>query len=569
MQSLSYAHSRPVTPPTLSGNHIKHSGAAVSNLQCVSSLKTKNASSGHGCHFSSRAERFFRRGYLLDFKLRGAKRGKMIITMKASDYYSTLQVPKTATKRDITVSYRKLARQYHPDINKSPGAEERFKKIAAAYEVLSDDEKRSLYDQFGEEGVRGTHGDSSSGPSRVDPFDLFESIFSGSKGAFDGFGDIGGTSFKVRHGGRQKGDDIRFDLSLSFKEAIFGVVKDFEINRLETCGICMGSGARSDTNVKTCQDCRGKGNVRESQRTPYGIYSQVSTCPRCKGEGEVITNPCYTCGGDSRVRSKKTINLNIPPGVSDGMTLQVSGEGHSGPKGGPAGDLYVFLDVKEMRGIERDGVNLHSKININYTEAILGTVVKVETVDGFKDLEIPAGTQPGEELAMRNMGVPKLRNPSARGDHLFIVNVSIPRKLSDLERKLVEELARLNSTSRFFSNFFRRGDQSIKQEQENKLRTNSRAATQGDGNESSFWNSIKNMARWKRSRNKFGSLSLQATVLEYPFVGSPNSTVTYHFFSPPLSLLVLFICIVFLFRDIKKRSERWKSSCTFDNPERT
>jgi len=229
----------------------------------------------------------------------------------------------------------------------------------------------------------------------------------------------------------------------------------------------------------------------------------------------------------------------------------------------------VFLDVKEMPGIERDGVNLHSKININYTEAILGTVVKVETVDGFKDLEVPAGTQPGEELAMRNMGVPKLRNPSARGDHLFIVNVSIPRKLSDLERKLVEELARLNSTSRFFSNFSRRGDQSIKQEQENKLRTNNKAATQGSGNESSFWNSIKNMARWKRSRNKFGSLSLQATVLEYPFVGSPNSTVTYHFFSPPLSLLVLFICIVFLFRDIKKRSERWKSSCTFDNPERT
>lgn len=570
MQSLSYAHSWPVISRTLNGSDFKYTGAAVSNSQWVSSLKTKNASFAvsHGCHFFSGDERFFRRGYLLDLKLGRAKRGKMVITMAASDYYSTLQVSKTATKRDITVSYRKLARQYHPDINKSPGAEENFKKIAAAYEVLSDDEKRSLYDQFGEEGVRGASGDSSASPSRVDPFDLFESIFSGSKGAFDGFGDTGGTSFKVRHGGRQKGDDIRFDLSLSFKEAIFGVVKDIEINRLETCGICMGSGARSGTNVKTCQDCGGKGNVRESQRTPYGMYSQVSTCTKCRGEGKVITNPCYRCGGDSRVRSKKTINLKIPPGVIGGITLQVSGEGHSGPKGGPTGDLYVFLDVKKMPGIEREGVNLHSKITINYTEAILGTVVKVETVEGFKDLEVPAGTQPGEELAMRNMGVPILRNPSARGDHLFIVNVAIPRKLSDLERKLVEELAQLNRSSRFFSNFSRRGDQSNKQEQKNKLTTDSKASAQENGKGSSFWDLIKNMARWKRSRNKFGSLSLQATVLEYPFVASPNSTLTYHFFSPPMSLLVLFICIVFLFRYIKKISKRWKSSCTFDNPEK-
>lgn len=565
MQSVSYGHSCPVISRTLNGSHSKQAGAAVSNLQWVSSLRTKNAlfAVSHGCHLFSGDEGFFRRGYLLDFKLGRAKRGKMVITMAATDYYSTLQVDKKATKRDITVSYRKLARQYHPDINKSSGAEEKFKKIAAAYEVLSDDEKRSLYDQFGEAGVRGASGDSSASPSRVDPFDLFESIFSGSKGVFD---DIGGASFKVRHGGRQKGDDIRFDLSLSFKEAIFGVVKDIEINRLETCGICMGSGARSGTNIKICQDCGGKGNVRESQRTPYGIYSQVSICTRCRGEGKVIANPCHRCRGDSRVRSKKTVNLNIPPGVSGGITLQVSGEGHSGPKGGPAGDLYVFLDVKEMPGIERDGVNLHSKISINYTEAILGTVVKVETVEGFKNLEIPAGTQPGEELAMRNMGVPKLRNPSARGDHLFIVNVVIPKKLSDLERKLVEELARLNSSSRFFSNFSHGGDQSVKGEQKNNLR-NSKVSAQQNGKESSFWDSIKNMARWKRSRNKFGSTSLQATVLEYPFVANPISTLTYHFFSP-MPVLVLFICIVFLFRDIKKRSKCWKSSCTFDNPER-
>lgn len=570
MQSVSYAHSWPVISRTLNGSHCEQTGAAVSNLQWVSSLRTKNAlfAASHGCHFFSGDEGFFRRGYLLDFKLGRAKRGKMVITMAATDYYSTLQVYKTATKRDITVSYRKLARQYHPDINKSPGAEEKFKKIAAAYEVLSDDEKRSLYDQFGEAGVRGASGDSSASPNRVDPFDLFESMFSGRKGVFDDFRDIGGTSFKVRHGGRQKGDDIRFDLSLNFKEAIFGVVKDIEINRLETCGICMGSGARSGTNVKICQDCGGKGNVTESQRTPYGIYSQVSICARCRGEGKVITNPCNRCGGDSRVRSKKTINLNIPPGVSGGITLQVSGEGHSGPKGGPAGDLYVFLDVKEMPGIERDGVNLRSKITINYTEAILGTVVKVQTVEGFKNLEIPAGTQPGEELAMRNMGVPKLRNPSARGDHLIVVNVSIPKNLSDLERKLVKELAQLNSSSRFFSNFSHGGDQSIKGEQKNKPRTNSKVSAQQNGKESSFWDSIKNMARWKRSRNKFGSMSLQATVLEYPFVASPNSTLTYHFFSPPMALLVLFICIVFLSRDIQKRSKRWKSSCTFDNPER-
>lgn len=335
------------------------------------------------------------------------------MNIKEKDYYKRLNVHKTATKHEIRSAYKILARQYHPDMNKSPGAEEKFKEIGAAYEVLSDDEKRTLYDQYGQGAVEGRYEDSTANQPEVSPFDLFDSIFSGSSGAFNVFGEIGGTSFKSQFHEARKGDDVRLKLSLSLKEAVLGVAKDIEISCLETCRICKGSGAKFG-NSKTCQDCGGKCHVRKTQRTPFGIISQVSTCSRCRGDGKVITDPCPRCGGHGRVRSKKTINVDIPPGVISGNTIRVNGCGHSGRKGGPSGDLYVFLDVQDMQGIVRDDVNLYSNITISYTDAILGTGLQVETVEGFKTLEIPAGTQPGDVLVINNMGVPNLGKPSKR-----------------------------------------------------------------------------------------------------------------------------------------------------------
>ncbi|KAH9314084.1 hypothetical protein KI387_022711, partial [Taxus chinensis] len=457
--------------------------------QWASSLRRKNRNAlGHGSHFFAGDNE----GYLNFRQFNLGKRiknkvGVVMAATKAKDHYSTLKVPKTASEKDIKGAYRKLARQYHPDMNKSPGAEEKFKEIGAAYEVLSDEGKRSLYDQYGEAGVNGAYEYATASPPEVSPFDLFESIFSGARGEYGRFGDMGGTGFKFQNDGRQRGDDIRFDLSLSFKEAVFGVKKNIEIFFWKTCGSCMGSGAKSVASNITCRDCWGKGHVKKTQRTPFGIISQVSTCSKCKGEGKVITDPCPRCDGDGRVQSKKTIKLEIPPGVSSGNTIQLPGDGHYGKKGGPAGDLYVFLNIQEMRGIERDGVNLRSKVTINYMEAILGTVLKVETVEGIKTLEIPAGTQPGDVLVMQNMGVPKLEKPSRRGDHLFVVNVAIPRKLSVAERKLVEELASLHGSKSSFSKF------SEVRRAPTEKSTESEAALQQENKIRSFWNSIKNM----------------------------------------------------------------------------
>ncbi|KAI7754634.1 hypothetical protein M8C21_023913, partial [Ambrosia artemisiifolia] len=262
-------------------------------------------------------------------KLYGKRRGGFVV-LAAADYYSTLGVPKSATSKDIKAAYRKLARQYHPDVNKQPGATDKFKEISAAYEVLSDDKKRAMYDRYGEDGVKSTVG-GQSGAYATNPFDLFETFFGTSMGGFAG-GDA--TGF----GGRRattviKGEDIRYDMRLEFSAAIFGTEKEFELSHLETCDACTGTGAKVGSKMRICSTCGGRGQVMRTEQTPFGMFSQVSVCPNCNGNGEMISEYCRKCSGEGRIRVKKDIKVKIPPGVSKGSILRVTGEGDAGPKG--------------------------------------------------------------------------------------------------------------------------------------------------------------------------------------------------------------------------------------------
>ncbi|CAN1285669.1 Chaperone protein DnaJ [Linum perenne] len=378
----------------------------------------------------------------LKFKRKAPSTRYAPVVRASADYYSTLGVPKSASVKEIKAAYRRLARQYHPDVNKEPGATDKFKEISAAYEVLSDDKMRSRYDQFGEAGVKSTVG---GGQSEVNPFDLFETFFGSNVGGFSGMDQ---TGFRTR--GRStvnKGEDIRYDITLEFSEAIFGAEKEFQLSHLETCEACNGTGAKIGSKKRICSTCGGRGQVMRTEQTPFGLFSQVSVCPNCGGDGEVISEYCRKCSGEGRLRTKKNIKVKVPPGVTSGSILRVAGEGDAGPRGGPAGDLYVYLNVKEITGIQRDGITLRSTISISYVDAILGTVVKVNTVDGESELKIPSGTQPGDVLVLSKKGAPKLNKPSIRGDHLFSVKVGIPKRISAKERELLEELASMSNTT--------------------------------------------------------------------------------------------------------------------------
>jgi len=368
------------------------------------------------------------------------RRNGSLVVRADADYYATLGVSKTADKAEIKSAYRKLARQFHPDVNKEPGAEQKFKDISNAYEVLSDDEKRSIYDRFGEAGLKGQ---GAGGPGDFNnPFDLFETFFGG----------MGGRGSRQTRNRPMQGDDERYDLLLDFKDAVFGIEKDIEVTRLEGCTTCSGSGAKPGTTPTSCKTCGGQGQVMTTAQTPLGDFRQVSTCPACGGSGEIST-PCSTCSGDGRVRKSKRISLKVPAGVDSGSRLRVRSEGNAGRKGGPPGDLYVFINVKSDPELKRDGNNIYVSAKVSYIDAILGTTVKVPTVDGTVDLKIPAGTQPGTTLVMGKRGVPLLGKPNLRGDELVKVQVEIPKKLSSEERRLIEQLADMSkpkagSTSR-------------------------------------------------------------------------------------------------------------------------
>ncbi|KAF5733347.1 dnaJ 1 mitochondrial-like [Tripterygium wilfordii] len=355
-----------------------------------------------------------------------------LIVKASRDYYSVLGVSKNANKTEIKSAYRKLARVYHPDVNKESGAEDKFKEIGNAYEVLSDDQKRSIYDNYGEDGLKGSNmgmGDFGN------PFDLFSSIFDGMNLNYDGPGNM-----------VYDGEDLIYNLVLPFKEAVFGVEKEIEISRLESCSTCDGSGVKPGTTPYTCNMCGGQGQVVSSARTPLGIFQQVTTCSACNGTGEIST-ACNTCGGSNgRISKSKRITLKVPAGVDSSSRLRVRSEGNAGIKGGNPGDLFVVIEVLSDPILKRDDANILYTCKISYVDAILGTTIKVPTVDGTVELKIPAGTQPGAVLVMAKKGVPLLNKKNKRGDQLVKVQVQIPKRLKIEEKQLIQELADLNKS---------------------------------------------------------------------------------------------------------------------------
>ena len=351
-----------------------------------------------------------------------------------ADFYDLLGVGRDADADTLKRAYRRLARQYHPDINKDPGAEDRFKEIGRAYEVLSDPQTRARYDQFGEAGLGGAAGAPDMGD--MGGFaDLFETFF-------QGFGGPGGSAGgRPRRRGPQQGDDLRYDLTIDFDQAVFGQEREIKIPHLETCDVCGGSGAKAGSGPTTCGTCGGAGQVRRATRTPFGNFTQVAECPTCGGTGQVIADPCSSCSGRGVREVRKKLRINIPAGVDTGTRLRVSGEGNAGLRGGPAGDLYVFLTVRSPPRLKRDGLNVLSDVKVSYLQAILGDTIEVETVDGAQEIELPAGSQPGSVVTLSNKGIPKLGNPVARGDQRITVTVELPKRLSDAERGLLEQLA--------------------------------------------------------------------------------------------------------------------------------
>ncbi|HEX2121072.1 MAG TPA: molecular chaperone DnaJ [Thermoanaerobaculia bacterium] len=350
-------------------------------------------------------------------------------TTEKRDYYEVLGVPRAATIDDIKKAYRRLALKYHPD--KNPGdaeAEEKFKEAAEAYGVLSDEEKRARYDRYGHQGMGGVGGFD---PNQFADFgDILGDLF--------GFGDFFGTRGGRRGSRAARGNDLRYDLQLDFMEAVFGKEVTLNVPRVITCQTCSGSGAKPGTQPVTCTGCGGRGQIRYSQ----GFFAVARTCPQCGGAGRVIKDPCLTCSGAGRVREEKKISVKIPSGVDDGSRLRVGGEGESGFNGGPPGDLYVFISVREHEKFTRRDYDIHSEESISVTQAALGGEVRTETIDGFESLKIPSGTQPNQVFRLRGKGVPFL-DGSGRGDHYVHVGVRIPTTLTPEQRALLEQLALL------------------------------------------------------------------------------------------------------------------------------
>ncbi|MBF2014045.1 MAG: molecular chaperone DnaJ [Rivularia sp. T60_A2020_040] len=354
----------------------------------------------------------------------------------ARDYYEILGVSRDADKEEMKSAYRRLARKYHPDVNKEAGAEERFKEINRAYEVLSEPETRARYDRFGEQGVSGAGAAGYQDFGDMGGFaDIFESIFSGFAG--------GTGQSQRRRSGPVRGDDLRLDLKLDFREAVFGGEKEIRISHLETCDVCSGSGAKPGTRPRTCSTCSGSGQVRRVTRTPFGSFTQVSTCPTCNGQGMVVEDKCDACEGKGANQVTKKLKITIPPGVDNGTRLRISNEGDAGTRGGAPGDLYVYLFVNEDEEFQRDGINVLSELKVSYLQAILGCRLEVSTVDGPVEMIIPPGTQPNTVMKLENRGVPRLGNPVSRGDHMITILIDIPTKVTPDERELLEKLAKI------------------------------------------------------------------------------------------------------------------------------
>jgi len=343
------------------------------------------------------------------------------------DLYEVMGLSRDASQEDVKRAFRKLAMEYHPDRNKEADAEERFKEVAAAYDVLSDPEKRGAYDRYGMAGVggNGSHG------------------FQGFEG-FGGFGDIFDAFFRgtgARRAGPQRGADLRASITIDFAEAVFGVDREIEYQRVEQCADCRGSGSKPGSRPSACPECRGSGEIRRVQQSLFGQFVNVATCDRCEGEGEIVTEPCGTCKGRGhrRVTVKRTVK--VPAGVDDGSQIRISGEGDAGARGGPSGNLYVVLRVRAHKEFIRDEDDLIYELPLNVAQAALGASIEVPTLEGDPvTLKVEPGTQPGHVFAIRGRGVPHLRG-AGRGDLLVRANVTTPTRLNDEQRGLLERLA--------------------------------------------------------------------------------------------------------------------------------
>jgi len=346
-----------------------------------------------------------------------------------ADYYEVLGVSRDVSDQELKSAYRKQAMKYHPDRN--PGdhsAEEKFKEASEAYQVLSDADKRASYDRYGHAGVSSAGGSGFSG-------------FSGSVDLGDIFGDLFGEMFNVA-GGQQRqtrqrrGDDLRFDLTIDFEDAVFGKETEIRIRRLEACVTCHGSGSTSGRGPSTCPQCQGRGQIRYQQ----GFFSVARTCSACGGAGVIVSDPCATCHGETRIAKEVKLNVKVPPGVEEGTRIRYSGEGDTGRSGGPSGDLYVVLSIRAHDFFQRDGYDLRCVIPISFPQAALGAEIEIPAIDGAVTLKVPEGTQSGKELHVRGRGVPYL-NEKGRGDLVVRVLVQIPKKLTRAQRELVAQLA--------------------------------------------------------------------------------------------------------------------------------
>ncbi len=347
--------------------------------------------------------------------------------MAQRDYYEVLGVQRNASAEELKSAFRKMARQYHPDVNKEHDAEERFKEINEAYAVLSDDEKRAAYDRYGHAGLNGMGGMPDF--STMDFSDIF--------GEFFGFG---GQSQRRQRNAPRRGADLSYTLQLTFEESIFGVEREVEITRDEVCTTCRGSKSEPGSSPTRCATCGGRGEVRQVHQTFLGSMVQVTTCPTCSGSGEVINNPCHTCRGRGLERKNVRKTVSIPGGVDTGTQIRLAGEGQPGVNNGPNGNLYLEINVKPHKFFRRKGDDILLDLTINVAQAALGAEIEVPTVDGLHKLNIPAGTQPGKVFNVRSKGAPHLRG-SGRGDQLVTVSVEIPTRMSSEQAKLFEQLA--------------------------------------------------------------------------------------------------------------------------------
>jgi len=342
------------------------------------------------------------------------------------DYYEVLSIARNATDEEVKRAFRKLAFKYHPDRNRDDGAEERFKEVNEAYEVLSDPDKRTAYDRFGHGGTEG----------------IFGRGFEGFN--FGGFGDIfdaffGGTTTANRQA-PQQGADLHYRFTITFEESAFGCEKEINILRTENCSLCQGIGCKPGSQPSRCPNCNGSGQVRRTQQSIFGRFTSTTTCPQCRGEGRIITEPCSRCRGTGREKRQRSISVKIPAGADNGTQIHLMGEGEAGVRGGSSGNLYIILSVQPHHFFTRDGDNTLYELPINFAQAALGAEVEVPTLDGEVKLKIPTGCQTGRVLELKNKGIPHLHR-RGRGDHLVTLRVVTPDKLTRKQQQLFEELA--------------------------------------------------------------------------------------------------------------------------------